>query len=269
MKIKNILLFSLSAFFLVFIWTRFVEPNTLRVEEVNLSIDNFPEEGIKAVQVSDVHMRGFQEVERKALREIEEIDPEFIFVTGDALDWKTRNLKASISFFEKLKGERREVFFVYGNHEHKNPLLSSFTPMLKETGVVILKNEAREVKVREDSFYLLGVDDPRSELDDLDRALEGVPQSKAKILLAHSPDIFRKVKGRGIGLVLAGHTHGCQINLPILCRWFVPLKYDKGLTQGLFREEGTYLYVSRGLGESYLPLRLNSFPEITVLNIYP
>lgn len=267
MKAKGPILFSFLALSLIFIWARFVEPNTLKVEEVNLFIEGFPEKGIVAVQISDVHMRGFQEIERKALEEVERVKPDFVFVTGDVLDWKTRDLEKALSFFEKLGKDERRVFFVFGNHEHENPLFSQFEVAIRGSEVELLKNEAREIVVAGDSFFLLGVDDPRLGFDDIEKTFEGVPGDKAKILLAHSPEIFRKVEGREVDLVLAGHTHGCQMNLPVLCQWTIPLKYDKEFNQGLFKKKGTYLYVNRGLGESFLPLRLNSFPELTVLRI--
>ncbi len=97
--------------------------------------------------------------------------------------------------------------------------------------------------------------------------MAGIETGEPKILLAHSPEIFRKVKGRDIDLVLVGHTHGGQINIPFITNLFLPLKYDKKYKNGLFRVNSTYLYVNRGTGTTFLPIRFNSFPEIALIKV--
>jgi len=97
--------------------------------------------------------------------------------------------------------------------------------------------------------------------------MKNLKKDVPKILLAHSPEIFRKVKNKKIDLVLVGHTHGCQINIPFLCDFIVPLKYDKQYKRGLFKENGVYMYVNKGIGETFLPVRFNSPPEITLIEL--
>ncbi len=113
---------------------------------------------------------------------------------------------------------------------------------------------------------MIGVDDPHSGYDNIDKAVAEVEGNSFKVLLAHSPEIFRKITGKKINLVLAGHTHGCQVGIPLLCDLFLPLNYDKKYKKGLFEENSTYLYVSRGVGTTIVPFRLNALPEITIIN---
>jgi len=252
----------------LFVWARFVEPNLLKTETISLSLDNFPKNGIRAVHITDLHLRGPREIDRKVIDKIREIDPDLIFITGDIIDWQTTDFDYCADFFDRLLATEDKIYVIWGNHEHRNPNFYKLEEILSERNIRVLVNEAREIFVGNESFYLVGLDDPHLGFDDMEKASQGLEQGKAIIVLAHSPEIFRKIKNSGADLVLAGHTHGCQINLPIICNWFVPLNYDKQFKQGLFEKEGTYLYVNRGIGETFLPFRFNAVPEITLIEIH-
>lgn len=269
-KIARNILITISFLFLIFVWARFVEPNIVKLEMVSLVIDNFPVNDLRILHLTDFHSRNFGEKERKVLQILEETDPDFIFITGDIVDWQTKDLDSCSKFWREL-GDKREskIFAVYGNHEHRNPRFKKIVKLLAENDIKVLVNESIEIDFSDDSLYLIGLDDPHLGFDDAEKAMEDVPQNGPKIMLAHSPEIFRKIKQKDIGLVLVGHTHGCQINLPIICDWILPLKYDRQYKQGLFEEQGTYMYVNRGIGETFLPFRFNCFPEATLITINP
>jgi hypothetical protein len=86
-------------------------------------------------------------------------------------------------------------------------------------------------------------------------------------MLAHSPEIFRRIKSQNIDLVLTGHTHGGQVNIPFITNFFLPVKYGRKYKSGLFKEDSTYLYVNRGVGTTLLPFRFNAPPEITLIEL--
>ena len=248
-------------------WAYFIEPNIIKIEKVPLTFDNLSV-SLRIVHLSDFHTHRFGKREERVLKIVNKIDPDFIFITGDIVDWKTQDIDACYHFWQGLVENREgRVFGVLGNHEHRNPKVKEVYQLLLESGIEILDNDGLECEKQGVPFYLSGVDDPHLGFDDLDKALDGRPENRFNILLAHSPEIFVKAKGRDIDIVLAGHTHGCQINLPFLCDLIIPLKYDKQYKQGLFEEDGTYLYVNRGIGETFLPLRFNSFPEITLFEL--
>ncbi len=269
---KLMLLFFLCFFFAFcfFVWARFIEPNLLKLEKISFDVENLAVSNLTILHLTDLHSKSFGKNEKDVLNAAKEINPDFIFLTGDIIDWQTKDWDACFSFWQELVQDREgRVFAVYGNHEHRNPEFKKIGQLFKKSGMIVLENENVEIEIGVGSFYLIGVDDPHLGFDDLDKAMIGVKQDHFQILLAHSPEIFRKAKETSLNLVLVGHTHGCQINLPILCDCVIPLEYDKQYKQGLFYENDTYLYVNRGIGETFLPLRFNSVPEALVITINP
>jgi len=142
--------------------------------------------------------------------------------------------------------------------------------MLAETftrqGIPVLINRHLKLNHSPSPLWLVGVDDPYMGRDDLGQALEGVPDEAFKILLAHSPDIMEEAKKHRIDLVTAGHTHGGQVRLPGI-KTLVPASRLTRFEMGLYREEDTALYVSRGVGKALLPFRLFCRPELAILTL--
>lgn len=234
----------------------FLEPHLLGTEEVKVKLENV--EGIKIVHLTDIHSQRFGKTEKKVLAKLEEIDPDYVFVTGDFVDKRTRNLEECQKFWEALAEQHSgKVFGVLGNHEYQHPKTDQIINYLEESGIQLLNNESVELE----EFTLGGVKSPHLNHDDLE--IIGKPE----VLLAHSPEIFKKVKDKEIGLVLSGHTHGGQVNIPLLTRLILPLRYGKKYKEGLFKEENTYMYVSRGVGTTILPIRFNAPPEVSLINI--
>ena len=267
---KKIIIFGILILVITLIWGFFVEPNIIQVEKISLEIKNLPPafQGVKLVHLSDFHSKNFGEKEKKTLEILNKLNPDFVFLTGDIVDWKTRDLESCQDFWQEIsRNYEGKVFGVYGNHDHRNPKFKNLKNLLNKSGIEILENELRKIKKDNEFIYLIGVDDPHLGFDNIEKAIEGVENNAPKILLAHSPEVFRKVKDKNIDLVLVGHTHGCQINFTILCNLILPLKYDKKYKRGLFEENSTYLYVNRGVGNTFLPIRINSFPEITLIEL--
>jgi len=264
--------FFILLFFLILsgVWGFFIEPNCIKVEKLFLKAKNLPLsfQGLKILHLSDIHFKKFDRKEKKVLEILNRLNPDFIFITGDIIDEKTRDFESCRKFLEELSRNRQgKIYGVYGNHEHRNKRFGTLADLLRENKIEILDNESKKIEKNGEFFYLIGVNDPYSGHDDIEKAMEGVENNSFKILLAHSPEIFRKAKDKNINLVLVGHTHGAQVNLPFLSYFILPLKYDKKYKRGLFLEKSTYLYVNRGIGETFLPIRLNAFPEITLIEL--
>lgn len=242
-----------------------IEINSIEITTLEVKFKNLPFEGEEQtfVQISDIHFRAFSERERKTLKKLKEINPDYIFITGDLIDWTTKKWKELDQFLEILSRiPKKKIYIVFGNHEHRNKNLKKLIEILKKKEIQILNN--RSVLV--DGVYLIGVDDPHLGFDQLDKAVEGVDMKIPKILLAHSPEIFRKVNFNNV-LVLCGHTHGGQINLPLVSNLILPLKYDRKYKSGFFGEDYKWLYVNRGIGWTFLPFRFNAKPEITIIKL--
>jgi uncharacterized protein len=266
MKLKNIFIILIVLAAGLAGWGFLVEPNRAVIERVLIK-DAAPDflKGIKFLQISDLHFKRIGRPENKVLQTVKAESPDFIFITGDIVDWTTRDFLSLDKFFKELsQSSQAKIFAVFGNHDHRNNNFKQLKKILQENSVTVLNNQSELVNVAGGSFYLVGVDDPHLGYDNLTLALAKT-DNFFKILLAHTPEIFRQAKGK-VDLVLAGHTHGCQVDLPGLCDLVVPLKYDKKYKKGLFEENSTYLYINRGLGTNYLPFRLNASPEITLIN---
>ena len=261
-------------------WGFFVEPRMLVVEKMSLRIKNLPPSlnNLKIVHLTDLHSRGFGKKERRVLSILSQLKPDFVFITGDIVDEKTRDFESCQRFWKKLsENYQARIFGVYGNHEHLIKNFGKLGNLLQESGIKILNNESVILKKENgftysvgdsmvsDGIYLIGVDDPYLGYDNIDKAMEGIKEDNPKILLAHSPEIYRKVKDKNIDLILVGHTHGCQVNIPPFCHLFLPMKYDKKYKRGLFKEGSSYMYVNRGIGEIVVPMRLNALPEIGLI----
>ena len=273
-KIKKLfLILAFLIFLTVLLWYSFIfEPNNIQVEKINIAIENLPEsfDGAKIVHLTDFHSKNFGEREKKVLEILEDINPDFIFITGDFIDYRTKDINSCQEFWRKLSNQHQgKTFGVLGNHEHwiKSPDISAIKKLLEEGGISILNNENRKIFQGNKYIYLLGVDDPDSKKDDLPKAMIGAEENIPKILLAHSPDIVDNLRGEKVDLILVGHTHGGQIRIPFVKPFWVPTKNRGKYASGLFEIGNTILYTNRGIGMTTLPIRFNCPPEIAVIEL--
>jgi len=262
--------FSLIASFSIFVWARFIEPNLFQIERLEFQVEGFSGKNLKILHITDSHTNGWTKNEADVLKAIKKTNPNLIFLTGDLVDWKTRDLTACKRLWEGITdGYEGKVWAVLGNHEHRNPRLAEIKELLKETGIKVLDNETKKIAVNGASFYLTGVDDPHLEFADLKKAMHDIPVGGFKILLAHSPEIFEQAKEYDFYLALVGHTHGCQVNIPFICPNIISMTRGKEYVQGLFEEDGMKLYVNRGAGETFIPIRFNALPQVALIIINP
>ena len=257
-------------------WYSFIfEPNNIQIEKINIKIESLPEsfEGIKIVHLTDLHSFGFNKREKMVLEMVDQLDPDFVFITGDFVDHKTQDINSCQEFWQEL-GEKYQgkIFGVLGNHEYKNENADNnlLKNLLEESKIVILDNENQKIFQVDEYIYLVGVDDPHTGNDDLKKATTDIEKDIPKILLAHSPDIINDpdgLKKEKIDLILVGHTHGGQIKIPFLRSFWVPTKNYGKYASGLFEIDNSYLYVNRGIGLSVLPIRFNCSPEIALIEL--
>lgn len=272
------------------------EPNNLQIERQVITIKNLPQsfEGVKIVQLSDFHSYWFGFREKRILEILKDLNPDFIFLTGDFIDpiteFMTDKDLSSVRIFWQEMGKKYQdrIFAVLGNHDPKKVKY-----YLKEEGIRVLNNENQKIFINNEfiypvrdfgnknegqkkhisnGVYLIGVDDPATGQADLAIAMKGIKNNVPKILLAHGPEIMaQKPDKKGIDLILVGHTHGGQINIPVLTKILRPLKplseWGHKYLAGLFEINSTYLYVNRGVGTSLMPIRFNCPPEITLIEL--
>ena len=268
---KIILIIFLPGVLFLGYYSLVFEPNNIKIEKQVITIENLPRsfEGVKFVHLTDFHSYWFGSREKRVLEILEQLKPDFVFITGDFVDPITKAITDrklnSVKFFWQSLGEKYEnrIFGVLGNHDTE--IVKNY---LIESGITILDNENQKVFHQGDYIYLIGVNDPWTGRDDLKKAMEKINEEKPKILLAHAGEIIDAAVEKNIDLVLVGHTHGGQVNIPFLGRIIQPLsEYGLKYTSGLFKVANTYLYVNRGIGTSLFPIRFNSPPEITLIEL--
>ena len=139
---------------------------------------------------------------------------------------------------------------------------------LEQHGIRVLEDNAVRIVRGNAHFWLVGISDFWEGPHDLRAAFEQVADDAPVLAFTHNPDVFPEIRQR-FSLLIAGHTHGGQVRLPLLGRPIVPSKYGERYANGYVVEGGRHLYVSPGLGTSILPVRFRVPPEVTLLELYP
>ncbi len=248
--------------------------NTLydfRVHNVEVELPNLPRalDGLRIVQISDIHAGSFQDHTpfQEARRIIDSLKPDILVITGDFVNAKPDELRVIYTEFEKLRAAEG-VIGVLGNHDHYHSKEdhARLVSGIRAAGIDLLINEQRVVTVGSERLVLAGTDNTgfRQNYARLERALANVTTDDAVILLAHDPTFFeRGVQGAPVGLMVSGHTHGGQVGLSMLGMEWSPAQYVYKHWAGLYKEGEQLIYVNRGLGTVGPPMRIGIQPEIT------
>jgi predicted MPP superfamily phosphohydrolase len=154
-----------------------------------------------------------------------------------------------------------------GNHEHWYGEIGYYRALFEQNGIHLLQNEHRVIQTKEGAFAVAGIDDLRWGRPDLGSALQGLDPELPTLLLSHRPEIFPEAAGRGIPLTLAGHYHGGQVKLSLPGGDLSLAHLRTPYPEGLFQRGPARLYVSRGIGTTFTPVRLNAPPEVTLFNL--
>ncbi len=222
--------------------------------------------GVTVAFVSDLHAQRLGPREEKILEILQEVKPDLLLLGGDYISFRGA-YEPALSFFQQCK----KAYGVLGNteysnengscilcHEKKSTVLKmSSTPVLLRNSAVILEFQGKKIN-------LVGLDDPVHKKEDLKAALQHIDRSAPIILLAHSPQVFEEISGAGIDFILCGHNHGGQIFLTKYLRRVLPMEPVLEFLDGFYQRGKTLMYVSRGVGTSFLPFRLGIKPEVTL-----
>ncbi len=231
---------------------------TVSEYDVDLGLD----EDITIVQISDLHNQFFGFDQKYLLDRIKAQDPDIIVITGDIVDMTHTNYSIAEDFVEGAV-KIAPVYYVTGNHEEylKGDKLNSFMDRMKELGVIFLDDDKRDMG----EYVLAGIADRSLKYFD---SYEYFDDTKPVILLAHEPQYWTVYLGHGADLVLTGHYHGGQIILPGVGGLVSPeFEFLPKLYEGMHDMDGMTLILSRGLGNSVLPVRINNYPEIVTVHV--
>jgi predicted MPP superfamily phosphohydrolase len=238
------------------------------VNEERIWLDKLPSafQGLRVVQISDIHHGLFLPKEwlSEAVRQANRLNPDIIALTGDFVTYSRRNIGPAAELLGRLRA-RFGVYAVLGNHDFRVDA-SAVTEALRRQHIDVLRNRHVVLELGGQSLYLAGVDDYGYGAD-LRRAMRGVPRDAATVLLAHNPRVIHLASRHNVSLVLSGHTHGGQVNLPLLGTVYGRSPERLRYKIGWDRMGATQIYVSRGIGTIVLPWRLRCPAEITHLEL--
>jgi predicted MPP superfamily phosphohydrolase len=238
------------------------------VNEERIWLDTLPSscQGLRIVQISDIHHGLFLPKEwlSDAVKKANRLKPDIIALTGDYVTYSRRNIEPAAEILGRLRA-RLGVYAVLGNHDFRVDA-DAVTSALKRQHIDVLRNRHVDLHLGGESIYLAGVDDYGYGAD-LRRAVKGIPHEAARVLLAHNPRIIHLASRHGVSLVLSGHTHGGQVNIPLLGTVYGKSPERLRYKIGWDRMGATQIYVSRGIGTIVLPCRLRCPAEITHLEL--
>ena len=255
------------------VYVRKVEPEDVEVVPVSLVLPRLDAafEGYRIAQISDIHADGWMTPGRvlSLVNLVNAEAPDLVAITGDFATYS--RFRSLIRHASRLVAPLRRlqatdgVVAVLGNHDHKTDA-RTVRRVLAASGVIELHNAVLTLRRGGESLYLCGVDDLKEGTPRLDRALEGLSEEGAAVLLAHEPDFADESAATGrFDLQLSGHSHGGQVGVPLLRYPFLP-KLSRKYPTGLYRVGDMFLYTNRGLG-AHPRFRFNCRPEITVFTL--
>ena len=234
-------------------------------------------EGYRIVQISDLHNAKFGKNNQKLVDRIRECEPDMIVLTGDLVDSNHTNVDRAVQFVDEIV-KICPVYYVTGNHEYwlEKSEYDELMDGLIGARVVILDDQVVEISRGDAKFRLVGLDDKSLADGTLGTLLnnaqnvahEDSEKNEFTVVLAHEPQYLARYAGTGVDLVLSGHAHGGQFRLPFVGGIVAP---DQGFlpeyTAGEYYMNGTEMIVSRGLGNSVVPVRLFNYPEIVCVEL--
>lgn len=270
--------------------------HTLELNGYVYKSEKLPEEfdGFRIIHLSDLHNCVYGYEADELIKIVKRNKPDVIVITGDAFDSRRRQYFDSLDIIKKLT-EIETVIYVTGNHEELSPDLKEiFLPEIKKSGVQILDCDTIEINRVGSSIFINGIADYTSfaveygllekalaknlDCEDLDllknsfkEKLRSFSLNKTdgfNILLSHRPEMFETYAENGYNLVFCGHAHGGQFRIPPIGPIYSPGQgFLPKYSEGPHTIENTTMIVSRGMGNSSFPLRINNRPQIIVTEL--
>jgi uncharacterized protein len=250
---------------------------------------------LSILHISDLHVRrGDQRLLRVQKEALQELAPDILCVTGDVCE-KVHDIPLLVDILKQVR-PRLGTFLILGNHEHNAPapgrireqhrhgirrvigaILGVLGPgvksegeheahamadALRAAGITVLHNAGVRVRKDGESVWVAGCDSAWAGHADMDSAMRGRRPGEACLALIHEPDLAFEAEAQGADLILAGHTHGGQVKLPLIGAPYT-LRVDPriAIASGFQRVEAGLLHITAGLGHT-IPLRFGCPPEV-------
>ncbi|SKA79193.1 hypothetical protein SAMN05443428_10315 [Caloramator quimbayensis] len=272
MKVKRFIIFiTIIVLFLYF------DNNYIYTSSIKVKNSKIPNEfqGFRIIHLSDLHSKRFGKNQRYLISKVRSQKPDIIVFTGDLVDRRRYDENPPIELIRELV-KIAPVYYVTGNHENWSDNFKSLETKLINYKVNVLHNEYKEIKIKNSSIYIAGIDDPSIETKsysgysiterELKKCTANLNKNKFKILLAHRPELINLYCDYGFDLIFSGHAHGGQVRIPFIGGVVAPNQgFFPKYTSGLYNYKKSSLVVSRGLGNSVFPFRILNCPNIVVV----
>ena len=279
-KKKKFIFLAVAAAVLVALVIWIAWGNTaLELNTYTISSSKLPQsfDGYRIAHVSDLHNAEMGKDNEKLLTILRDADPDMIAITGDLIDSRSTNVEIALNFIREAV-KIAPCYYVTGNHEARVNEYDELKSGMESAGIIVLEDAQTEISLDGDTITLIGVNDPSYQTDYLFGDSETVMNTKLEelrtengeftVLLSHRPELFDAYTDHGMDLVLSGHAHGGQFRLPFIGGVVAP---NQGLfpeyDAGIYTEGNTNMLVSRGVGNSILPFRINNRPEVILIEL--
>jgi predicted MPP superfamily phosphohydrolase len=252
----NFLAILLIVISLVFMWTRFIEPQIILVKKYEIQTGF----SLNVAFVSDIHLGIYKNKKflSRIVNKINNENPDLVLIGGDFIYFPNENLE---KLFAPLKDIEAPVFAVLGNHDAyiENPQMPrvDLIDALQKNNIILLNNDTVNIN----NIVLVGIGSHMMKQDKVN-ILKKRKKEENVLVLTHNPDTTMFYPNDNVDYTLAGHTHGGQIKIPYLYKKVIPTigNFDSGLYEKML--------ISSGAGETGLPMRFLCPPEIEVIHFY-
>ncbi len=232
-------------------------------------------DGFRIAQLSDIHIGPFMTADeiRKYVRITNNLKPELIVLTGDFITWDPATQQPVVDALSDLRAPFGVVACL-GNHEAWSGTEDSISLLLRQAGIPVLRHARMPVAIGREELNLIGIDytgghhgrsgrsaPPGRRIEDL------IARERINILLSHNPNTFDRAAALGVDLTLSGHTHGGQVTLEFVDPRIAPSRLITPYVAGWFAKPGAQLYVNRGIGTMFVPIRFGAPPEIAIIEL--
>ena len=271
----KILLFFFFLILSILLYSRYIETTSIIVKENKVVNSNVPEAfyGYKVVQLSDIHYKttiGREELEN-IVKKVNRIKPDIVIISGDLLDSNTNYTDNDINNIIKiLNNVDCEHKYIITGEDDLNDL---FSHIIEKVDFKLLDNTYDIIYNGDYSPILVGglstmSDDKNAneKVSDIEDAISTY-DTKYNILIIHEPAIIEDINYSNYQLVLAGHTHNGQINIPGIKSLFMPDSNNSSYTDTYYKKDNTDLYISTGLGTTKIKARLFNKPTINLYRL--
>lgn len=252
----------------IFAYARLVEPYMLENTEVQISAsDMLYADQTKIVFFGDTHLGFDYDLEHfyEVIDLINDQEPDIVVFTGDLIDnlntyeEDTSLVSSALSLISAPGGK----YAVHGNHDYLMTGDDLYTEIMEDGGFDVLINEA--LYLRNYNINVFGITDCLIGNGDVSLLSAAGPYT-FNLVICHEPDIFDRMNDYNVSLMLSGHSHGGQVNIPFYTEKFLPV-YGMKYVNGLYESGENTLYVTKGIGTTKLPLRFMAKPEIVTITL--